>query len=104
MCVIVKLWEPYAIKARSSHLKTSEEYRSKEKYKGEHDMEIVDVSVTRNVDAMSADDDTAVNVCVVHVNNYYQTDFFVSIEKNENRDILLRDLHLSHVTFLQASF
>lgn len=60
-------------------------------------MEIVNVLVTDEADAMSVDEDIAVISRNLNINKYNQSDLSVIIEQITNPDIPLRDVNLMHV-------
>lgn len=87
-----------------SSKKRSEKDQKEEENQGVYDMEIVEVPRTNKTDAVSDKNYNLVNVFVFNVSDYHQSDLFVRIGCIASTDIHLRDISLSHVTMLRASF
>lgn len=66
-------------------------------------MESLVVPVTDRAYAMSIENGTALNFCVITVNAYHQVDLFVKIELSQATDILVRDVGRPYETSLRAS-
>lgn len=104
------VWDSQELKAigekrdESSSKNTSHQERKRAECQDGDDFEIVKVPVTDRADATSIENSIAVRFRVFNMSDYHQKDLFVRVEQTENPDIPLRDVKLSHVPLLCASF
>lgn len=87
-----------------SSKKTSEEDQIAKEDKHRDGEEIMEVSVINTAGKTSAENGTAVKVCLFIMIDQHHGDLFVIIEHIRVPDISLRDTNLLHKTSLPASF